>query len=260
MGARQPRTRYPHPLPAVPPGLQDDGIPVDARRDPREALRRRQGGGPEVRLHRQRAGPSSREHVLPGLRRDRDQAIRLRHHGLVPRQGQQVQEVRVQARDLRTARGDGEGEPLLQRPVPPLSYSTTRPLSINVLPSTSTPTSERTASTRTPPWIFPPITRLSPNPRCAAPTAFSASRCGPVTRARGFTPKPKRLRARPSRPPRVIVSTPAAAPTIFVACPSVITAVAGSTTGSSKYESTTSRPSALPSTIAMNSSPAGNVG
>src|SRR5207302_1517060 len=86
-----------------------------------EALRRGEGRGLEVRLHRQRLRPSPREHVLSGLRRGRDQAVRLRHHRLVPRQGQQVQEVRVQARDLRSARADREGESLLQRPVPPLA-------------------------------------------------------------------------------------------------------------------------------------------
>src|SRR5205823_3472779 len=94
--------------------------------------------------------------------------------------------------------------------------------------------------------------------RCADPTAFSASRYGPVTRASGFTPNPKRPRARPSLPPRFIASTAADAPTIRVAWPSAITAVAGSGTSPSKYTSTTRRPSALPSTTAMNSSPAGS--
>src|SRR5207247_2398383 len=49
------------------------------------------------------------------------QTVRIRHDGLVPRQGQQVQEVRLPTRDLRPARTDGEGEPVLQRAVPPLS-------------------------------------------------------------------------------------------------------------------------------------------
>src|SRR3989454_3652021 len=121
VGVRQPRPRHANPFPAVPPRLQDDGVPLDPRRDAREALRRREGGRPEVRLHRERLGPSARAHVLPGMRRRRDQTVRIRHHGLVPRQGQQVQEVRIPARDFWPARTDREGEPVLQRALPPLS-------------------------------------------------------------------------------------------------------------------------------------------
>src|SRR5439155_1519077 len=76
---------------------------------------------PEVRLHRERLGPSARAHVLPGLRRGRDQAVRIRHYGLVPRQGQQVQEVWIPTGDLRPAGTDREREPVLQRAVPPVS-------------------------------------------------------------------------------------------------------------------------------------------
>src|SRR5436309_10123421 len=121
VGVRQPRPRHADPLPAVPPGLQDDGVPLDSRGDAREALRRREGGRPEVRLHRERLGPSARAHLLSGMRRRRDQTVRIRHHGLVPRQGQQVQEVRIPARDFWPARTDREGEPVLQRALPPLS-------------------------------------------------------------------------------------------------------------------------------------------
>src|SRR5207244_6638367 len=173
----------------------------------------------EVSLRRQCGGPACREPGLPRLRGDRHQAVLVRHHELVPGQAQQVQEVRVQARDLRAPRADREGEPLLQRAVPPLTHSMSRPFSITALPSTSTRTSDRMHSTRTPGWIFPPITRLSPKPRCADPTAFSASRCGPVTRGFGCSPKPTRPRERPALPPRFIASTAACAPTIRLAQP-----------------------------------------
>jgi pyruvate-formate lyase-activating enzyme/very-short-patch-repair endonuclease len=87
---------HPGALPPIPPRLQDDGLPLDPHRDPRETLRGRQEGRPQLRLPWERPRPSCREHLLPRLQQGPDQEVWLRDSGVQPRRQEQVQLLRVQ--------------------------------------------------------------------------------------------------------------------------------------------------------------------